>query len=187
MPGEEIDDPVEIGAVADRDLDRHHLGREVRLHVLEDPLEVGVLLVHQGHEEHPRQMPLVADFPDLFGPHLDAAGPAQHHDGRVGRVQTGDHFTEVVEVPRGIDEIDLGVEPLGVAEGEVDRVFAIDFVGRVIGERGAVFHGAVPAAAAGHPGESVHEGRLATRPVANERHIPDGVGAIDLHGLHLLT
>ena len=33
VAGEEVDDPVEVGAVADRDLDRHDLGRQVGLHV----------------------------------------------------------------------------------------------------------------------------------------------------------
>jgi hypothetical protein len=185
VAGEEVDDPVEVRAVADRHLHRDHLRGEVRLDVLEHALEIGVLLVHEGDEQHPGKVELVADLPDLLGADLDAAGAAEHDHGGVGRMEGGDDLAEVVEVARGVDKVDLGIEPLGVAEGEVDRVLALDFVGRVVGEGGAVLDAAVAPAASGHPGERVDQGRLTTRAMADERHISDGVGAIDLHGLHL--
>ncbi len=185
VAGEEVDDPVEVGAVADRHLHRDHLGREVRLHVLEHALEVRVLLVHERDEQHPGEVELVADLPGLLGADLDAAGTAQHDHGGVGRVQRGHDLAEIVEVAGGVDQVDLGVEPLGVAEGQVDRMLALDLVGGIVGEGGAVLDAAVAPAAAGHPGEPVDQRRLATRAMADERHIPDGVGAIDLHGLHL--
>ena len=106
-------------------------------------------------------MQLVEDLPDLFGAHLHPAGAAHHDHGGVGGVQAGDDFAEVVEVARGVDEVELGVHPLGVAEGEIDRVLPGDFVGGVIGEGGAVFDAAVAPAGAGHPGERVDERRLA--------------------------
>ena len=62
------------------------------------------------------QVQLVADLPGLFGAHLDPPGTAQYDDGGVGGVQAGDDFAEVVEISRGVDEVDLGIEPLGVAQ-----------------------------------------------------------------------
>ena len=131
-------------------------------------------------------MQLVAEFPDLFGAHLDPSRPAQHDDGGIGRVQAADDFAEVVEISRGIDEVELGVEPFGVAEAQIDGVLAFDFVGGIIGERGTVFDGAVAPAGTGNEGERVDQGCLTARAVPNERHVSYGVGAIDLHGLHLL-
>src|SRR5918999_4589093 len=131
-------------------------------------------------------MQLIADFPDLFGAHLHPTRSAEDDDGGIGRVQAGDDLAEVVEVSRGVDEVDLGVEPFGVAEAQVDGVFAIDFVGRVVGERGAVFDRAVAPAGAAYEGQGINERCLAAGPVSNERHVSYGVGAIDLHGLHLL-
>ena len=84
------------------------------------------------------QVQLIAELPDLLGAHLDPAGAAQHHDRGVGRVQAGHDLAEVVEVAGGVDQVDLGVEPLGVAEAEADGVLAFDFVGGVVGEGGAV-------------------------------------------------
>ncbi len=177
---------MEVVPVAHRDLYRDHLGRQMGLHVIEDPLEVGVLLVHQRNEEDPGQVQLVADFPDFLGAHLHPARAAEDHDGGIGRVQAADHLAEVVEISGSVDEVDLGVEPLGVAEAEIDGMLAVDFVGGVVGERGAVFDRAVAPAGAGNEGERVNQGCLAAGAVPDERHISYGAGAIDLHGLHLL-
>jgi hypothetical protein len=62
-------------------------------------------------------MQLVADFPDLFGANLDPPGPTEHDYGGVGRMQPGDDLAEVVEISWGVDQVDLGVEPFGIAEG----------------------------------------------------------------------
>ena len=56
VAGEEVDDPMELGPVADRDLHRHHLRRQMGLHVGEDPFEVRVLLVHERNEQDAGQM-----------------------------------------------------------------------------------------------------------------------------------
>jgi hypothetical protein len=119
-----------------------------------------VLLVHQRYEQDAGQVQLIADFPDLFGAHLHPTRPAEDDDGGIGSVQAGDDFAEVVEVTRGVDEIDLGVEPLGVAEAQIDGVLAFDFVGRVIGERRTVFDGTVAAAGAAYEGQGINQGRL---------------------------
>ena len=186
LPREQIDDAVEVVPVADGDLDGNHLRGEVVPHVAKDRLEVRVLLVHRGDEENARQVQLVADLPDLLGPDLDAGRPAQDHHGRVGGVETAHGLAEVIEISGCIEEVQLGVHPLGVREAEGDGVLAIDFVGGVIGECGAIPDRAVAAAGTGDEGQRVDEGRLAAGSVAHEGHISDGVGAIDLHGLHLL-
>ena len=48
-----------------------------------------------------------------------------------------------IEKPRGVDDVDLCTEPLGVGDTEIDRVTALDLFGRGIGERRSVFHHAV--------------------------------------------
>src|SRR3954470_11433686 len=186
VAGEEVDDPVEVVAIADGYLDRDDPGCQMGLHIVEDPLEVGVLLVHERNEQDSGQMQLVADFPDFFGPHLYSTRPAQYDDGGIGRIEAADDFAEVVEVSWSVDEIDLGIQPLGVAEAQIDGVLAFDFVGRVIGERVTVFDRAVAPAGAAYEGQGVNQGRLPAGPVPDKRHVSDGVGAIDLHGLHLL-
>ena len=186
LAGKEVDDSPEGRPLADGDLDREDLGRQVRFHVGEDPLEVRVVLVHLAHEEHARQVQLVADLPPLLGADLDATHTAHHHDRRVRRVQRRDYLAEEVEIARGVEQVELGVHPLGVGQAEADRVLAGDFVGSVIGEGRAVLD--VPVAPAGtrDKGEGVHQSRLAAPAVAHKRHVPDCIRAIDTHGLHLL-
>src|SRR6188472_819067 len=131
-------------------------------------------------------MQLVADFPNFLGAHLHPSRPAENDDGGIGGMQAGDDLAEVVEITRGVDEIDLGVQPLGVADGQIDGVFAFDFVGRIVGERRTGFDGTVASAGAAYEGQGIYQGRLSTSPVPDKRHVSYGVGAIDLHGLHLL-
>src|SRR5256885_13660447 len=87
-----------------------------------------------------------------------------------------------IEVPRRVDEVELGVEPLRHGEGEVDRVFTLDFVGGVIGEGGSVFHGPVTLAGTGHEREGIDEGGLAARAVADDRDIADLRRLVHAHG-----
>ena len=176
---------MKVVPVADRDLDRDHLGREVRLDVLEHPLEVGVLLVHHRDEQDARQVQLIADLIRLFGPDLDPGGAAEDDDRGIGRVKSGDHLAEVVEVARGVDQVDLGIQPLGVREPEADGVLAVDFVGGVVGKRGAVLDRSVAAARPRYEGERVHQRRLPATSMADEGHVADGGRAIDFHGPHL--
>ena len=67
-------------------------------------------------------------------------------------METGHDLAEVVEVTRGVDEVELGIHPLGVAEREIDGVLSGDFVGGVIGERRTLFDAAVAPAGSRHPG-----------------------------------
>jgi hypothetical protein len=115
MTGEQIDDAVEIGAVPDRNLHRDDLGREVLAHILEHPLEIRMLLVHLGDEKHPGQVQPVADFPCLFGADLHPTHPAQHDHRRIGGIQAGHGLSEEIQKAGSVDEIDLGIQPFGVA------------------------------------------------------------------------
>ncbi len=123
----------------------------------------------------------VAGFPDPLGPHLDPAHSREHHHGAVGDREAADHFAEEIEIPGGIQQVQLGVHPLGVADAERDGVFAIDFVRGGIGEGTAFLDRPMAAAGTGHEREGVHQGRLATRAVAHERHVPDGLRPVNLH------
>ena len=179
---EEIDDAVELGALTDRDFHRDHLRREPLLDLAVHPLEVGVLLVHQGHEEEPRDVAGFAVIPHLLGPDLDAARRRDHHDRAVRRVHARERLTGEVEVAGRVDEVELRVHPFGDGDGEVDGVLAFDFVGGVIGEGGAVFHGPVAFARAGHERKRVDQRGLAARAVAYDRHVADLRCLVHAHG-----
>jgi hypothetical protein len=116
-----------------------------------------------------------------FGAHLDPAGPRQHDQGGVGGVHAGERFGREVHVPGRVDEVDLRVHPLRHRDGEIDGVFALDFVGSVIGEGAAVLYGAVALARTGHEREGIDERGLAARAVAHHGHVADLPCSMDAH------
>ena len=181
LSGEEVDDPVELRPFADRDLHRDHLRGEPLLDLGVDLLEVRVLLVHHRDEDDPRQPALLAVVPDLLGPHFDAGGAREHNDRPVGRPDAGQRVAGEVQVAGGIDQVELGVHPLGHRQGQVDGVLALDFVGGVIGEGGAVLDGPMAFARAGHEREGVDQRCLAARAVAHDRHVADFSCLVDTH------
>ena len=140
---EEVDDAVEAVRLADRHLDRNDLVREARLDLLIDAVEVGVLLVHHRDDEQHRvaardrlaEHPLGADF--------DAGRRRDDDERAVGGGEPGDRIALEVEIPWRVDEVDLGVLPLGERRTEVDRVASLDLFRGVIGEGGAVLHRSV--------------------------------------------
>ena len=132
--GKEVDDAVEFRALAHGDLHRDHLRGQPLLDLVVDLLEVGMLLVHQGDEEHPRHAALLGVVPDLLGAHLDAAGRGHHDDRPVRRPHARERFAGEVQIAGSVDQVELGVHPLGHGDGQVDGVFALDFVRGVIGE-----------------------------------------------------
>src|SRR3989441_276679 len=92
------------------------------------------------------------------------------------------NLTGEVEVAGRVDEVELRVHPFGDGDGEVDGVLAFDFVGGVIGEGGAVFHGPVAFARAGHERKRVDQRGLAARAVAYDRHVADLRCLVHAHG-----
>ena len=115
----------------------------------------------------------LAVVPDLLGPDFDAGGRRQHDDGGVGRVHARERVAGEIEIPRRIDQVDLGIHPLGDSQREIDGVLPFDFVCGVIGESGAVLYRAMSFARSGHERQRIDQGGLAARAVANHGHITD--------------
>ena len=110
--------------------------------VVDSALEIGALAIELIDEERARQLVLFAERLDLFG--LDFhAGHAIDHDQRgIGRDQGRARVINEDVEAGSIEEIDLGLLPLGDSDGGGDGDFALDlllveirdrvaFVGRV--------------------------------------------------------
>jgi hypothetical protein len=76
-------------------------------------------------------------FPDLVGADADAVEGVDDDEGEVADAQGAEAFADEIEVTRGIDDVELLVEPFGMEEGGVDGDLAVFFVGVIIGEGGA--------------------------------------------------
>jgi hypothetical protein len=69
--------------------------------------EVGVLPVHLADEADPGELPLFRVLPDLLRAHLNARGRLDQDHRSLDDPQGAEHVTDEVEVPRGIQEVDL--------------------------------------------------------------------------------
>ncbi len=141
---EQIHDAVEAVRLADGHLDGNDLVREARLDLLVDAVEVGVLLVHHRDDEQHRVTPGDRLTEHLFGADFDAGRGGDHDERPIGGGEAGDRIALEVEVSWRVDQVDLGVLPLGERRTEVDRVAALDLFRGVIGEGGTVLHGSMP-------------------------------------------
>ena len=120
-------------------------------------------------------------FPDLVGANADAVDGIDDDEGEVRDSERAETFADEIEVTRGIDDIELLVQPFGMEEGGVDGDFAVLFVGVIIGEGGA---GGDAAEAVDDAGASQHaftQHGLAGGGMADDRKVPDVFGMIRFH------
>ena len=119
LAGDEVHDALERLALADRHCDRHRGAPEGLLDPLERALERGVVAVHAVDDQQAGDARLLGVAPDLLGLHLDARDRVHHHDRGVGHAQRRARLGEEVGVAGRVDQVDLGLLPLG--EGERRR------------------------------------------------------------------
>ena len=87
------------------------VGAEALLHGAHGEVEVRADLVHLVDEADARDVVLVGLPPDLLGLRLDAFLAVEHGDGTVEHPQVALHLDGEVDVPGGVDDVDLVVVP----------------------------------------------------------------------------
>ncbi len=143
----EVDDAFELVLGADRDLDRHRVGLEARLHLVVDLEEVRADAVHLVHEREARHLVLVRLPPHGFRLRLHAADRVVHHARAVEHAHRALDLDREVDVARRVDDVDpvLGiaaVHPLPEAggRGRRDRDAALALLLHPVHDGRAVVH-----------------------------------------------
>ncbi len=113
---EEVDDSRQLVLAADRQLDRDAAVGELLPRRLEHAEEVGALTVEHVHEEHTRELLLLGALPDARGVDLDPHHAAENDDDSLDDPQRRERVGLEAGVARRVDEVDLAVLPLEVAE-----------------------------------------------------------------------
>ena len=116
---DQVDDAHEVALRADRQLDRDGVRAEAVLHGLHGEVEVGAELVHLVDEADARHVVLVGLAPDRLGLRLDALLAVEHGNGTVEHAQAALHLDGEVDVPGGVDDVDLVSVPELVVAAEV--------------------------------------------------------------------
>ena len=102
----EIDDALERGFGADRELNGNCVTFEPFLHHRDDVIEVCAHNVHLVDVRHARNLVLVSLSPNGFGLRLNAALCTKHRDGSVKNSQRTLNFNGEVDVAGSVDDVD---------------------------------------------------------------------------------
>ncbi len=113
---EKVDDPGQLVLAADRKLDRDATVGELRPNRLEHAEEVGALAVEHVDEEDARKLLLLGALPDSRGVDLDPHHAAEHDDDSLDDTQRRECVGLEAGVAGRVDEVDLAVLPLEVAQ-----------------------------------------------------------------------
>ena len=108
---DQVDDALELGLGADRQLERHGVGAEAVDHRLRALVEVRADAVHLVDERDARDVVLVGLAPDRLGLRLDAGDGVEQRDGAVEDAQRALDLDGEVDVARRVDDVDAMVRP----------------------------------------------------------------------------
>ena len=173
--------PLKLLFLADRQLDRHDLTRAVAMQRFERALQAGPFAIEPAEHHDSRQVGGGRVRPQLLGLHFDAVHRVHHHHGGLDHAQRRARVGEEVGHPGGVDEVDLGFEPLGVRQARGQGMLADDGFVVEVGDRGAVVHLSQPVDGAGSEQHGRDQLCLAAPAVPDDGHVSDGAGVVDLH------
>ena len=108
---DQVDDALEATLGTDGQLDRQRAGAEALLDGAHGEVEVRADLVHLVDEADARHVVLVGLTPHLLGLRLDTLLAVEDGDGAVEHAQAALHLDGEVDVPGGVDDVDLVAIP----------------------------------------------------------------------------
>jgi hypothetical protein len=176
LHGDQVDDALEVGLGADRQLDDGGHRLEAVLDHLDGAEEVGADAVHLVDEAHARHAVLVGLAPHGLGLRLDAGDRIEDGAGAVEHAQAALDLDGEVDVTRGVDDVDAVVVPHARRGGRRDRDAALLLLDHVVHDRRAFVHLADLVGLAGVVEDALGRGGLARVDVG---HDPDVARALE--------
>src|SRR4029453_1474226 len=124
-PGEglhldQVHDADKVAFGTDRDLQHEGVGTEPLDHHVDAAEEVRTGAVELVDEAHAGDAVLLGLPPDLFGLRLDTGDTVVHGHGTVEHTQGALHLDGEVDVPRGVDDVDVEAVPDALRRGRRD-------------------------------------------------------------------
>ena len=168
---EELHHAVELGLVADRQLERRDPCAKFRLQLIERAIERRPLAVELVHEDGPGESQLLRRSPGDLRLHLDALDCRDHEHREVAGAEGRDHVADEIGVSRGVEHVDLAALVLERSEREGHGDLAAGLFGIEVGGGRAVLDPAEPGDGSGVEQERLGEGGLARPAVADQGHV----------------
>ncbi len=121
LHADEIDDALEVGFGADRQLNADGPAADARLDVVDAFEEVGADLVHLVDEDDAGHVVLVGLAPDRLGLRLDALVAVEHANRTVEHAKRALHLDREIDVAGRVDDVQALAVPRGRGRGGRDR------------------------------------------------------------------
>ena len=125
LHGDQVDDALEVGLGADRDLQHERDRVQPGDDHLDAAVELGTGAVELVDEADARDVVAVGLAPDRLGLRLDAGDTVEDRDGTVEDAQRALDLDGEVDVARGVDDVDGVAVPLAGRRGGRDRDAAL--------------------------------------------------------------
>ena len=165
---QEVDDAGQLVLRTDRQMNRDAMLGELFLQRAEDAEEVRALAVEHVHKEHAREVAVGRALPVARCLHLDAHDPADNEEGTLDDADRGHRVTDEAGVARRVDQIDLAVMPLQMADRRGERHLSSLLVLVPVGDCGAGLDRAEPVRRAGLKEHRFDERRLSGTAVSDD-------------------
>ncbi len=168
---DEIDDALEIGFRADRQLDAYGAPADLGADLLDAAIKIGADLVHLVDENDARHMIFVGLTPYRFRLRLDALIAVEHAYRAVEHAQRAFDLDREIDVTGGIDDVEALAVPEGRGRGGGDRDAALLLLLHPVHGRSAVVHFADLMRFAGIIEDALRRRRLARIDVGHDAEV----------------
>src|SRR6059058_1118244 len=164
---QEVDDARELVLCPDRQVDRDAVLAQLLLQRAEHAEEIGALAVEHVHEQNARQVALRRPGPVPSRLHLDTHHAAHDEQRTFDDAKRGDRVSDESRVAGRVDQVDLAVLPLRVADARGERHVSSLLVLVPVGNRRPRLDRPEPVRRAGLEQHRFHERRL-SRPAVSD-------------------
>ena len=167
--------------LTDRHIERSNLLSIQIRQILHHLAEGRMVHVHLGHEDHSRQLVLIAELPGLLGAYLHACLSGYDDDRRVRRGHSLLRLAYKVEIARGVQKVDLAALPDDRNHRCGNGEFSLNLFLIIIADRVPVSHLADTGSQPGHIRHRFHQTGLAAPTVAQKNYIANLVSCVNVH------
>ena len=181
LHADDVDDALEIGALADGDGHRAEATAEAGVQQRHGGVEVGVLAIDVVDVHRARQTHILGLAPQLRRHDLGTVDGVHHEQGHLGRLHGGQRVADEVGVAGGVQHVDLVVLVGDGGNGGGDSELALDLLGVVIEVRLAVVGRAHARRLAGNEEHSLGQRGLAGAILSHKDDVSDVFGSRSCH------